>query len=164
MNTTKNKCLTYEQSKYYTYLNKEAFLMTYVSWDNSLSVNNKDIDNQHKKLFELINKLHYSLKDGHGDTVLKPVLIELVEYVKVHFSKEEKYLEEQSYSELEKHKQEHKKYINEIKTFLIKYNGKTPLLARELLLFLGKWAREHIKDEDLKYSSSLNEQRSNTDM
>ena len=89
--------------------------MPYVSWNKSFSVNNIEIDNQHKKLFELINKLHSSLKAGQGNTVLKPVLMELVEYVKVHFAHEEKLMKEKQYPDYDKHKQKHEEYISELK-------------------------------------------------
>ena len=129
--------------------------MPYVLWDKSFSVNNIEIDNQHKKLFELINKLHSSLQAGQGNTVLKPVLMELVDYVKVHFAQEEKLMKEKNYPDYDKHKQKHEEYIVELKVFLKKYKGRTPLLAREILLYLGKWVSEHIKGEDFNYSSFL---------
>ena len=131
--------------------------MTYVKWDDCMSVNIKEIDNQHIGLITMINKLHNKLRAGQGNSMLTPVLTELVEYVKVHFAFEENLMKEYGYPEYDKQKQEHEVLVSKIKDFLKKYKGRSPLLAREILIVLGEWARNHIKVEDSKYGPFFNE-------
>lgn len=129
--------------------------MAFVQWDESLYVNIKEIDDQHKNLFLIINDLHSNLREGQGDTIIKPILSSLVEYVIIHFATEEKWMKKYSYPELKQHKQEHQVYVSEIKGFISKYKKRTPLLARDLLLSLGSWYRIHIKEHDKKFSNFL---------
>ena len=59
--------------------------MTFIKWNKSLSVKVKEIDDQHKKLVELINQA-YEFKDSKK---LGDILNELIEFTRVHFSTEE---------------------------------------------------------------------------
>ena len=129
--------------------------MAFLQWNENLCVNIKEIDDQHRNLFQLINNLHNSLRKGQGDTILKPILGSLIEYVIIHFATEEKWMKKYKYPELKQHKQEHQVYVTEIKGFISKYKKKTPLLARDLLLSLGGWYRIHIKEYDKKFGNFL---------
>ena len=129
--------------------------MAFVQWDERLCVNIKEIDDQHKYLFQLINNLHNSLREGQGDTIIKPILSSLVEYVIIHFATEEKWMKKYNYPELKQHKQEHQVYVTEIKGFISKYKKKTPLLAQDILLSLGGWCRIHIREYDKKFGDFL---------
>ncbi len=125
--------------------------MEYVRWDDSMSVNIELIDNQHINLIMMINKLHRSLIIGQGNAAVGPVLTGLVDYVKIHFSTEEKLMKKYNYPEYDIQKQEHVQLILKLKDFLKKYKERSPLLAREILIFLGEWVRIHIKEEDAKF-------------
>ena len=46
-------------------------------WSDKYSVNIKEIDSQHKKLVDLLNSLHDSMKVGRGSEVLGKTLTEL---------------------------------------------------------------------------------------
>ena len=129
--------------------------MKFIQWDDSLSVNIKEIDTQHAHLIEMANNLHNSLKAGQANNIMRPLLASLVEYTKTHFSAEEKWMEKYNYPELIQHKQEHQTFVSEIKNFINKYKQKTPLLAREILLYLGSWIRKHIIENDKKFGKFL---------
>ena len=115
------------------------------------------IDEQHRNLVESINALHQYMLDGKGSDVLKPVLASLIEYVILHFSEEERLMKRYNYPMFLTHKREHDKYVQKIKEFIRKNKSDTPLLAREILLFLGDWVRNHISREDQAYSSFFRE-------
>ncbi|MFC1528417.1 bacteriohemerythrin [Candidatus Latescibacterota bacterium] len=133
--------------------------MVFLKWDESLRVNIKEVDNQHVTLFEIANKLHSSLKSGQGSTILNPLLNSLVDYVKTHFAYEEKWMAKYNYPELSKQKQEHLTFVSELKNFIQKYQKRTPLLAREILLYLGGWIRKHIIENDKKFGKFLKEKK-----
>ena len=134
--------------------------MKFIQWSENLRVNIEEIDNQHKNIFKVINNLHNKLKIGEGITVIKPTLNSLIEYVINHFSTEEKWMKKYNFPELEQHKQEHQKYITEIKGIIIKYEdrARTPLLARDILISLGSWYRIHIEEYDIKIGQFLKDQ------
>ena len=135
--------------------------MSFLQWNDSLSVNVKEIDNQHAKLIELANNLHESLKAGQGNSIVRPLLFSLVEYVKIHFDTEEKCMIKYKYPGFEQHKQEHKTFSLEIMNFINKSKKGTPLLARKILMYLGGWYRKHIVENDKKFGIFLEEQNIN---
>jgi len=129
--------------------------MSYVTWDDSLAVHVEEIDNQHKKLFALINELHEKMVAGLGTDALKPVISSLFEYLIIHFSTEEKIMMKNEYPGFESHKKEHDGYVAQTKEFARNYKAGSPLLAREVLLYLGDWYRNHILKMDKKLGEYL---------
>jgi hemerythrin len=66
--------------------------MAFMEWNNSFSVNVAEIDNQHKHLIDLINKLFEAMSVGKGSEVMGTVLKDLINYTVSHFAMEEKYM------------------------------------------------------------------------
>jgi len=124
--------------------------MSYIKWDNNLLIGIEEIDAQHKHLFELINNLHEKLVTGQGHDVLTDTINSLVLYVHEHFTTEENYMERQHYPEYESQKKEHNIFYQKVKSFQAKYKTNSPLLARDILIFLGEWYRKHIAERDKK--------------
>ncbi|HON53806.1 MAG TPA: hemerythrin domain-containing protein, partial [Bacteroidales bacterium] len=63
--------------------------MALIIWNNMYSVNVESLDTQHKKLVELVNQLHDSIKSGQKDKVLTGIYNELIGYTITHFRDEE---------------------------------------------------------------------------
>ena len=51
--------------------------MALITWDESYSVKVSMCDEDHKKLFSLLNTLHDAMKAGHGSQVLQQVVKDL---------------------------------------------------------------------------------------
>ena len=66
--------------------------MALITWSDMLAVHIKGIDDQHKCLVDLVNRLHDSMKSGAGNSVIRPVLSDLLNYTSFHFATEEKYI------------------------------------------------------------------------
>ena len=75
----------------------------FVEWEDKYSVGIKKIDNQHKKLIEIINRLYYS-RGNRPHTVLGKTIQELIEYTKTHFTDEERLMRENGYPDYQAHK------------------------------------------------------------
>jgi hemerythrin len=54
-------------------------------WRDEYCTGNAEIDEQHQKLFKIINNLHDAMLQGHGKEVLKNTLDELIFYTIDHF-------------------------------------------------------------------------------
>ncbi len=59
--------------------------MAFFEWKDNYSVNNGEIDEQHKQLVSMLNCLHEPLKKGRACEVLKTIIDELVAYTKNAF-------------------------------------------------------------------------------
>ena len=66
--------------------------MALVTWDQSYSVSVKKLDEQHQKLFSLLNTLHEAMRQGKGQAVVEDTLGELALYIVTHFRAEEELL------------------------------------------------------------------------
>ncbi len=88
--------------------------MDFLSWNESMSVNIEEIDNQHKEFIGIINTLFEAMKVAKGYEVLDDVLNKLVDYAHYHFNTEEKYFEKFEYSDSQLHKDEHKNFLTRL--------------------------------------------------
>jgi hemerythrin len=131
------------------------------TWKDSFSVNVSQIDNQHKKLFELGNKVYELVALGdyydHYDEIMD-ILRELKEYTIYHFSKEEALLKKYNYDETDfiKHKDEHTYFIEKISNINIYELDEDQLkFLTDALGIIAEWITSHILFTDKKYSSFL---------
>ena len=59
----------------------------FVEWSDALSVGVTEIDDQHKELIKMLNKLNTAIH-GVGKRTRREVINQLVEYTQVHFTTE----------------------------------------------------------------------------
>ncbi|MDO4674185.1 bacteriohemerythrin [Campylobacter sp.] len=118
-------------------------------WDNSFSVHNSKIDEQHKKLFELAAKVEMVSDKPVSKGEVKDLLAEFFNYMKDHFNDEEKYMQLIGYPDFETHRKIHKEIIQTMIN-LIKGIKSTNDLKEKLYLIAKKWLLEHILYEDMK--------------
>lgn len=131
--------------------------MSFLSWDNSYSVGVALIDNQHKRLINIINELHDAMAAGKGKEVLGKVLHELIQYVNTHFKTEEEHMVKYQYPEYENHRYEHEKLTDEVKRFYDDFNSGKAVLSVQIMNFLRNWLMDHIVVKDKKFGKFLNE-------
>ena len=55
----------------------------FVEWSDALSVGIEEIDEQHKMLVDLVNKMHEAIHQRHGSDVVKSILSDLAEYTRI---------------------------------------------------------------------------------
>jgi len=125
-------------------------------WNDNYSVNIKHIDEQHKKLINMLNELHDAMKTGKGKEATGKILSGLIDYVGTHFSAEEKLMQQYSYTEYASHKVEHDKLTQKALSLKKEFEQGAPVLTVELLNFLKEWLQTHILGTDKKYSQFLN--------
>jgi hemerythrin-like metal-binding protein len=131
--------------------------MALIEWDDSCSVGVKLIDEQHKILFAIINKLFAAMKDGQESSLIGGILKELSDYVDFHFGEEERYFNEFGYGKKDEHIVLHKIYIDKIRSFLDSFAQDDKFVSFKVLDFLEDWILGHIKIEDKKYSECFNQ-------
>jgi hemerythrin len=131
--------------------------MAFINWDESLSVNVREIDEQHKKLVGMINKLHSAMIEGKGNDILDNIISEMVNYVKIHFFTEEKYFDMFHYEEAEPHKVEHAFFTQKVEEFKEGFEKGLMYVTLDVLNFLTNWLTTHLMGCDKKYVKCFNE-------
>ena len=125
-------------------------------WDNSYSVKVKQFDNDHKRLFALINDLHDAMMTGKGAQVIQRVIRQLAEYTKYHFSGEEALLERTKYASLEPHRVQHREFVSKVEQFERDLKAGVVGQSVAVTTFLKDWLVNHIQQTDREYSKHLN--------
>jgi hemerythrin len=128
--------------------------MALITWRDSYSVKVPSIDEQHKKLIDLINRLHDAMSSGQGKAVLGGVVAELVAYTRTHFTYEESLMSRAIYPQLTAHRAAHRSLIEKVGGFTAQV-GADATTTIEMMTFLRGWLMEHIQKEDMAYSDSL---------
>ncbi len=110
------------------------------------------IDEEHAKLFELVNDVYDLLNDqfiiDKYDYIIR-LIDELKDYTKYHFNHEEEYMGSIGYKKLFSHKATHNEFIEKLDHLdesIIEENLQASLL--ELLDFLNTWLVDHILVND----------------
>jgi hemerythrin len=129
--------------------------MALLAWNDSYSVKVKEIDDQHRKLIDMINELHDAMKVGKGKEVIGKVLTALTDYTRRHFSAEENLMKLHGYPAYEEHKKSHNQLVVQVADIQKKYSD-GGVLSQEVLAFLKDWLINHIKGMDQKYGPHLN--------
>lgn len=129
--------------------------MALVTWDPSFSVQVRRCDEDHKKLFAIINTLHDAMSVGKGGEVVQRVVEELLDYTKVHFSAEEALLERTKYPGLTGHRQRHKEFVTKVEEFQKDLAHGKAGQSIVVLTFLKDWLTNHIRQIDQQYSAHM---------
>ncbi|MCF7866199.1 bacteriohemerythrin [Candidatus Woesearchaeota archaeon] len=130
--------------------------MDLIEWKKEYSVNVKEIDEQHKKLIKIINKLNESINNGTAEDILAQILFEMEDYTIYHFRFEEQKFKEYEYEQNKIHRAQHKFFENTLKTYKKEYALGNKLVINETLEFLKNWLLNHIQGSDKLYSECFN--------
>lgn len=129
----------------------------YLVWKDEYSVGIEEMDNDHKRLLNLINQLQTAVHYYTGKEFEEKALDELVDYTKTHFSKEEKLMADNGYADLEAHKLQHKEFIDQVNHFIKQYKENSDVTISDTLKFLKEWLIKHINGTDKEYGKVLND-------
>lgn len=130
--------------------------MDLITWNEALSVNIKEINDQHKKLINMINDLNSAMGSGKGKEIMGNVLTGLVDYTKNHFATEEGLMQKYLYPGYLTHKAEHDKLTQQVLDIVTKFKEGKSIVTVEVMNFLKNWLSNHIQAVDKKYTSHLN--------
>jgi methyl-accepting chemotaxis protein len=126
-----------------------------LKWDDSISVKVDLFDTHHIQLIELINKLFRSMERGEGRPVLLPIMEELIEYTKYHFSAEEEVFDKYNYPDKEDHIVQHQLFVSKALELQNGLKEGRAVLTNDVFDFLQDWIVSHIMKVDSKYSEFL---------
>jgi len=131
--------------------------MAYLNWSESLSVKVQSMDDQHKKLIELINEFYENIKNHSNDDNISTLISGMKKYTQLHFNTEEALMKKHDYPTFEEHKKEHDLFISKVTSVEEKFNSGKLIVSFEITGFLKDWLKNHIQGTDKKYSDFLNQ-------
>ncbi len=120
-----------------------------IQWSRRWETGIKSIDDQHKKLVDIINKLIKARFEHTEDQYLKECMTELVNYTKTHFADEEKFYEEHQFDGIHEHKAQHNVLVKQIIHILEEMRDGKFDVAEELTTVLQNWLIKHVLNYDI---------------
>ena len=126
--------------------------MSLITWEDSYSVRVKRFDDDHKRLFSLLNMLHDAMKSGTGGKIVQKVVQELADYTNYHFSGEEALMEETQYPALGVHRLQHREFVKKVEQFQRDLQTGVVGQSVAVTMFLKDWLVNHIQRTDREYS------------
>jgi len=126
-------------------------------WKKNYSVNIDLIDNQHKKLFDMIDNFYENIRAKSNNELIGELIGQMKSYVKEHFNTEERLFEKYNYPDAEQHKKQHAEYIEKVESLEKRLNNGQLVISFEVTNFLKQWISNHIMVTDKKYSEFMNQ-------
>ncbi|MCD6282245.1 hemerythrin family protein [bacterium] len=131
----------------------------YIKWSEDLSVGVELIDEQHKEMFNRINRLLRAIGEIGGAEQVVATADFLQEYVVKHFAAEEEQMVLHGYPGLASHKEHHEYFrgqVEDLRQRLAEHGPDEKLLieAQELLV---NYLRDHILQVDMLLGRFLKE-------
>jgi hemerythrin-like metal-binding protein len=127
-----------------------------IEWTEELSVGIESIDEQHKKLVNMINALNDAMLTNSSHELLGKIFAGLAAYTQKHFAYEENMFAEYGYTDSEEHKRQHNELIAQVvelkEQFIENPQG---TMSGDLMLFLKRWLTNHIMRTDKEYAEFL---------
>lgn len=129
--------------------------MKLFKWSEEYSVKSEVLDEQHKKLFDIINALYNAFAANEHKEKLGSILDELQDYTIYHFSEEERLLKKMGAPLTPDHLQAHRDFIDKITTLRDRFNQGSVGITYDLMSFLRQWLSDHIKGVDQEYVKAI---------
>lgn len=123
-----------------------------IKWREDYSLGVESIDQQHKHLIEIANRVYDALKNqfyvDKYDKIVE-ILKELKDYTIYHFDEEEKFMKEIGYEGYFMHKIEHQKFIEKVQAIdLEKIDEDQDKYLLDIFNFIADWLVKHILEKD----------------
>jgi len=125
-------------------------------WNSSYSVKIKRCDDDHKKLFLLIEDLNDAMRSGEGKLIVDGIVDDLARYAQVHFATEEALMAKAKFPGLAAHQAEHQKFVESVVKFRQDLNNGIAGQSISVSTFMTNWLVKHIMGTDKGYSAHLN--------
>lgn len=130
--------------------------MPFIVWTCRYETEVVEIDNQHKKLVDLINRLFDSISASDKQATLNQIFTELVNYTVYHFKFEEDLMQKHGYKDFKKHKEAHSLFVEKVNFYAGKFNVSDNKMLLELINFLREWLLNHILLADKEMVRTIN--------
>jgi hemerythrin len=124
--------------------------MAIAIWKVEYLTGDLQVDQDHQKLFAIVNALHDAILLKAEYAVLQEILQQLAAHTVAHFQTEERLMQAYAYIGFDRHKQVHDGLLAKMTSLLQQLEAQQRLPTVQLTEFLTEWLAHHIKGEDQK--------------
>ncbi len=128
-------------------------------WNESFATGIREIDNQHKRLFEIGEEIEILLGTYLGESTFQravELIDELKEYTVYHFDTEKNLFIKYNYPDMGEHLIQHQKFIDYFNSIhLDEVAEDQEEFLNNLLNYIAQWIFKHINNVDFQYTDFL---------
>lgn len=132
--------------------------MELLAWDEQYSVGVHELDHQHQKLFDILNRIYDCVLTQQSQNEIGLLAEKLEKTTLQHFLAEEALMARAGYPGLDAHREQHAVLLRQIERFTRFYKSGDIELSEEVLDFLRIWLSQHILEEDSEYKPWVEKQ------
>ena len=130
--------------------------MPFMEWNDEYATGIEAIDNDHKTLFTFVNDLHDKVAQDAGHELIGETFDGLVNYVNVHFVREEDIMDRAGYEDLSEHAESHRRLSARVFALKDAFDqSPDDFDTGALLEFLKGWLTGHILYTDMDYVATV---------
>ncbi|MDR2872610.1 MAG: bacteriohemerythrin [Xanthomonadaceae bacterium] len=127
--------------------------MALLVWQDDLETGIEAVDNQHRRIVEMINHLHVNHK-SLDRAAAGEVIDEMIDYTLSHFAFEEELMEESGYPFTAAHKRVHEIFTRRVAEYRLRFQAGEDV-TEELKSMLSRWLFNHIRGDDKAYAETI---------
>ena len=129
--------------------------MALLEWKDEYSTGIDDVDQEHKDLIDVINRLHDLLLADDARLTVPAFFDRLLAGVAAHFALEERIMDESGYPDREAHREAHERLLDEIRDLVEAFAHADEVDSVDLAMRLEPWFSHHFATHDLRLHSAL---------
>lgn len=129
--------------------------MALLRWKDEYKIGIEAVDYEHRELIDLVNRLHEELGGENAKLTVPGFFGDLLKGISAHFALEEKFMREHRYDELDQHKSDHERLLDEIREIMDAFEYAEELNSLELAARLDAWFSRHFETYDARLHNKL---------
>lgn len=128
--------------------------MAVIAWQSKYNVGVRKIDQQHRRIVDVLNELYDLQESNPNNRALEKVFATLRTYIQEHFETEEAYIALHDCPRADLQRSEHEQFVDKICAFQKDFLKQKPMAVINLFNYIWDWFAHHIIDVDKKCLSA----------
>jgi hemerythrin len=137
-------------------LNPDLISIPIFQWRDEYSINVSEMDNDHKRLFEISNMLYEAINSDGNRSEMENILNLIINHTGQHFDREEDLMEKYNFPERNIQHKQHELFRETVLEYKRKFKSNEIEIDMHFINLLKDWVINHILTEDRKYGIHLN--------
>lgn len=136
--------------------------MAFLSWHERFSVGHAELDQQHRRLFELVNHFDDVIQMGMP-AELPHIVDDLIRLSEAHFRFEVGLLQDAGFPRVAEHRKMHEELLDQVRMLQSSMSVGGHVSPKAVVRFLADWLASHILREDMEYKPFLPSRATSTE-
>ena len=129
--------------------------MALLEWKEEYATGIDDVDDEHRDLIDVINRLHELLLADDARLTVPAFFARLIDGVSAHFALEERIMSESAYPDREAHRADHERLLDEMRDLVQAFANAEEVDSVDLAMRLEPWFSHHFATHDLRLHTTL---------